>query len=300
MYTFQLTILGLALVSVQYTLAFVNIIIPSIIAAGQDTQIQIINDLSTGTYSDNSHFRNFKVYLFIPIPGWDLGTFGYYPTCLLTDELSINVTAATVRIPASAGPNASNYRFTLEEYRCDGAYCDSNTQESIYFKLIGGTGECSQAELAGHNIGPDFHGLSCSAYDCERKCNHKYISGNWSSAFSYEATKKCVKQCSGATFRGPDGKPFNYTGPSGSQNPFRNTTLSPILGISTQTTMTAISSSSSFTNATAKPFAIQNSSVLTSSTLSSSPAAYISSTTTKASPATTSSIVLQCWLELTT
>lgn len=189
----------------KYVLAFNEITIQETVQAGTNVEVTITTDFDAGPdYSFDAEFTKYNVYLSVSPPNW-----GSNPVCLLINGSDIHTTSVTVQIPASVGPNASNYSIVTAEYNTN-IYSNgpSGFEYSNDFTLTGGTGAWSEYETDPR--GPmslgDEDCIPCSAYDCARQCNQKYYPANFDQSNTglyeeaYEATYKCVAACPGVAY----------------------------------------------------------------------------------------------------
>jgi hypothetical protein len=200
MYASILLSVALALVNLPLSRAFEEIDTKPTVTAGQDTTIQIVNDLSSGSQSYDAQFDSYRVYLSLAPPGW-----GPAPACYLVNSSAINVTSQTVQIPASVGPSdpsSQDYSIATMEFNQDpNAGGPSGIQYSNVFDFVGGTGNWSDYELAGYLVG-DYDYIPCSAYDCARQCSQKYYPNNVDSysISAYKPTYECIAACPGVSY----------------------------------------------------------------------------------------------------
>ena len=196
---------SIALSFVSPILAFNSISIPETVQAGTNTDVTITNDLTSGPRSFDAQFTNYNLYLSVSAPNW-----GQNPVCLLFNGSDIHSTSLTVKIPASVGPDASNYSLVTVEYNTD-VYSDNGLSGYEYsndFALTGATGVWSAYETdpRGPQSLGDPDSIPCSAYDCARQCNQKYYPADFDQSntaayeAAYEASYKCVAACPGVTY----------------------------------------------------------------------------------------------------
>jgi hypothetical protein len=193
-----LTVLGLAAATAS---AFESISVPSTVTAGKATTLTIENDIgSSGSF--DSQFAYFRVFLTISPPGW-----GYNPVCYLANQTAIDVTSLKVTIPASVGPDASNYTLSVFEYNTD-PNAESSSSGFMYtdeFELVGGTGAYSNYEIdpsGPWSLGPEDD-IPCEAYACVRECADKYYPDNLPNGDDLAAIKNtylCSAECPGTSY----------------------------------------------------------------------------------------------------
>jgi len=176
--------------------AFNGISIASTVVANTTTNVTISNDLGS-PHSFDSEYDSYRLYLSITPPGWAEG-----PTCYLVNSSAIAVTTQSVEIPASIGENGEHYAIVAMEFNQDpDALGPSQFEYSGEFTLTNGTGQWSQYELYGAEIGnPNY--LPCSAYNCARTCAQKFYPDNTdtTNATAYETTYNCIANCTGTSF----------------------------------------------------------------------------------------------------
>lgn len=277
MYISLLTTIALALFSAPLTLAFDEIVVDTTVIAGEDTTIQIVNDLSRGSQSFDGMFDSFRVYLSLTPPGWGSG-----PACYLVNTSAINTTSLTVQIPASVGPSdpsSQGYSIaTMEFNKAPNAESGpSGFEYSNGFDFVGGTGKWSDYELAGYGVA-EIDYLPCSAYDCARQCAQKYYPDNVSSqsATAYEPTYDCIAACPGVSY-----PPFYFLYGSGSGGGSAASSSVGVFGASPSST--SLAAAGGFTQALSSSTGTA-SNTKASSTSSSSGASTPSSTTSTSTP----------------
>jgi len=260
-----LTILGLAAAA----RAFDSISVPPTVEADKETTLTIRNDIGSSNSFD-AGFAYFRVFLTISPPGW-----GYNPVCWLVNQTSIDTTSLKVTIPASVGPDASNYTLSVFEYNTDpnAESSSSGFQYTNDFTLIGGTGVFSAYETdptGPWSLGPEDH-IPCSAYDCVRQCQQKYYPDDLPSSTDYVAIKNaylCSASCDGTTYPAwdPSWDDVDGDGKSDiSSSAVSETAKTTATGASTAAAATASgSSSSSSSNSSSKTTATASSASTTS------------------------------------
>ena len=185
----------LALHTIPSTFAFNKLSVPSTIAANTDVNLQITNDLSSGSSSFDALFNTFRVYLSMSVPGW-----GSEPSCYLVNSSAIATTQLTFQIPASVGPDASSYSIATMEFNQNPyAGGHSGYEYSNDFAFTNGTGKWTAAELAGQKVA-DPNNVPCSAYNCARNCSQAFYPANVNNTNAYKSTYECTAACPGVTY----------------------------------------------------------------------------------------------------
>jgi hypothetical protein len=192
-------LVGLALVTA--TTAIDSILIPSIVTAGKPVTLRIKTDIGTPDSFD-AQFAYYRVYLTISPPGWGLN-----PVCYLANQTAIDVTSLEVTIPATVGPEASNYTLSVVEYNTDpnSDVTMSGFAYSDEFSLVGATGSFSDYETDPSGpwaLGPE-DSIPCEAYDCVRTCMQKYYPEDLPNTENIAAMKNaylCSAQCPGTSY----------------------------------------------------------------------------------------------------
>ncbi|OHE93851.1 hypothetical protein CORC01_10872 [Colletotrichum orchidophilum] len=190
--------LAVLLAGVSRVSAFDSISIPTTVKADTDVEVTIQNDIASGSKSFDAGFTNYNLYLATTPPGWGTG-----PVCVLVNGTKIDVTSVTVKIPADAIPDGSDYKITAMELNSDpNKDGPSGFEYSNDFTFSGGTGVWSKTELAGSSLGDQDH-IPCTAYACARKCNDEYFDERNTTSQDpnvYKNTYECVAACPGTTF----------------------------------------------------------------------------------------------------
>ncbi|KAI8717333.1 hypothetical protein NCS52_00808600 [Fusarium sp. LHS14.1] len=186
-----LRVVALTLLAATLTNAYIGIVVPWNITAGQTEELTIRSGVDASDHEARKRFNAYRVYLALEPPGWGSG-----PVCWLAWSVPLDTDRVNITIPADAAPDKSRIRISASLYKRGQSHVNGYSYSSRT-TLLGANGTWSQRELDGWDSSEENR-ISCWAYGCTRRCHMKYYTGDktrYSDGSSEKDLDACVDQC---------------------------------------------------------------------------------------------------------